>query len=136
MTDSLVDCKLCTMMPAGSNCVESPSWGEAILPIESANIWLKKGLHLPALKYDFVSTGHLTDNGIEPRFRRVDVVLELGGSREVVEKEHRDEDLRMYVLLSPLRHQDVALESVTNYTELTFDNDVLRISIIRIELRS
>ncbi len=65
-----------------ATCVVADHCGAVLIPMENANIRLTNVLFIPSLGFNLVSTGRLSDKGIESHFRRngIKLILESNGS--------------------------------------------------------
>ena len=95
--NSLGPCVPRTVLLPNKMSVTATQMGEVLLPFENANIRLGKVLYIPNLGNNLVSTGKLTDNGIESHFRRFDVRLILESTSFFVGNGNRDSGCGMYV---------------------------------------
>ena len=110
---SLHSCPTSTVLLADKTSVDATQCGDVILPFTNANIRLKEVLFMPSLAYNLVSTGRLADNGIESRFRRYDVCLNLESGGFFVGAGKRDMHTRMYTLPEPETHHNVEQQALS-----------------------
>lgn len=102
MPGSLVSCDNRTVLLADKSSVKNNMCGAVVLPVDNANVRLRRALYILKLVYNLFSTDRLANHGIRSLLRREHVQFNLESVSFVVGHGKRDTNMSgLYTLPEP-----------------------------------